>query len=111
MFERNFVDIADEDLEGMAQLVNEGAISRDDYRRLCRWLIGAICTLDAVPDPTLMILEEGTGRVTNVRVVLLRIAFYNWRVVFQTFFPEGIETHPKLYRLFDSGGKYQVFPF
>ena len=111
MFERVFTDTSDEDLEAMAGLVNDGAISRDDYRRMCRWLIGGICVLDAIPDPTLLILEEGTGNVTNVRIILLRIAFSNWTVVFQSFFPDGMDTNPKLYKLFDSGGKYMVIPF
>lgn len=85
MFERVFVDTPSEDLEEMALLVISGSVGRDDYRRMCRWLIGGICALDGTPDPTLLILEESTGRVGDVKIVLLRQAFKKWRVVVDSF--------------------------
>lgn len=85
MFDRMFAEMKESDLEEMASSLLDGTVTREDYRRLCRWLIAGIGQLDSEPDKTLLLLEELTGSVSYTQRMLLRTAYSVWRVVPETF--------------------------
>lgn len=81
MMNRAFLELRDEHLEAMALALICNNIERDDYRRLCRWLQGALMASDCERDVTLDVLESLTGRVNFVQCTLLKIAFRKWAVM------------------------------
>lgn len=74
MSEGTFGSTSSENLDGMVRSLTEGAISRADYRRLCRWLMGLRSVMGMPRDTTLEIMESLEGGVNRAQRMLLEVA-------------------------------------
>jgi len=102
-YDTSFTGLSDDSLREITDSLEKRTITRDDYARLCRWLLGAMAACDCSEDSTLVILSQMGGRVTRHHRMLLRVAVSKWGGVVNTFILD--ETHPL--RLLAARGWYE----
>lgn len=74
MGEYIFVTMKSGDLDVIARELANDAIGREDYRRLCRWLIGLRSVMGMTRDTTLEVMETLEGGVNKAQKMLLKVA-------------------------------------
>lgn len=86
--ERIAITMTQANIDSICELLDSGAITREDYRRACDWLMGIILVYGERPDSTLEVLRGLEGKVTHAQRQLLRIGFANYSLVIDHMSPD-----------------------